>query len=63
MSARIKPSLEAQRELSRRAADADISLVLPAESAAAEHPVAAEMQILVATHNGLEMKCFQYCRQ
>ena len=60
MSARIKPSIEAQR---LAAADAHISLVLPAEGAASEHPVAAEMQILVATDNGLEMKCFQYCRQ
>ena len=60
MSARIKPSIEAQR---LAAADAEISLVLPAEGAAAEHPAADGMQILVATDNGLEMKCFQYCRQ
>ena len=59
MSARIKPSLEAQR---LAAADAEISLVLPAEGAAAAQ-VADGMQILVATDNGLEMKCFQYCRQ
>ena len=61
MSARIKPSLEAQR---LAAADAEISLIvsLPAEGAASEQ-VADGMQILVATDNGLEMKCFQYCRQ
>ena len=72
MSARIKPSLarvpqfrsvEVRLAAQRlAAADADISLVLPAEGAAAKQ-VADGMQILVATDNGLEMKCFQYCRQ
>jgi hypothetical protein len=58
MSARIKPSLEAQR---LAAAASDVSLALPAESVVAGE-VAPEMQILVKTDNGLEMKCFQYCR-
>ena len=72
MSARIKPSLaplpkfrtlEVRLEAQRlAAADADISLVLPAESAAVAE-VARGMQILVATDNGLEMKCFHYSRQ
>ena len=77
MSARVKPSLarlpqfrtvevglEAQRRsTSNAAADPEVSFALPAEAPATEHLAADRMQILVATANGLEMKCFQYCKR